>query len=220
MAVAWREFGSYILPDLPQCPRGVAANAAREAAIEFCVATQLCLMRSEPSPIVAGHALYTPDTPDGVVVSSIIKAQIIKRDSDGNNIGVKEIFPVNDLDLGRMGNWEEQKGEARCFRVFEPNRIQLIPAPEVTVPDSLVLEIAVKPSRDAKLCPQFLLDSYGEAIGYGAKRKLAAIPNKTWSNPAMVQFYNSEFRRLINDFRRAQNRAHSRKGLRVRMINT
>lgn len=218
MAVSWREFYSRILPDCPQCPKSIAADKAREAAIDFCTQTQAWIMRSEPSPIVAGHALYTPDTPDGVVVSAIIKGQIIKRDSNGEVIGLMELTPLNDHDLVSLGNWEMQTGEMpNKYRTFEPNRIQLIPAPSVSLNDALVLEIAVKPSHDSKLCPQFLLDSYSDAISNGAKRRLVSTPNKPWTNLSMVSFYNDEFNNQVNKVRRAQYSAHSRKGLRVRM---
>lgn len=216
MAVKWNEFANLIMPDVPGCPRRTVSDAARSAAIEFCEETQLWTLQSARSAIVAAHAIYTPDTPDGAEVAAIIKVQFIKTDSEGNVVGMTELAPVNDSDLVMMGNWEMLKGDIpRQYRTYEPNRVQLIPAPTVTLPETLVMSIAMKPSYGSKLCPQFLLSSHGEAIGYGAKARLAAIPNKTWSNPAMVQFYQQQFKNKINEVRRGQNTAHSRKGLRV-----
>lgn len=217
MAVRWREFQNHILPDMPGCPLGSIQDAARSAAIKFCQATQLWVMTSEENAILADHAIYTPDVPDGVEVSAIIKAHFIQRDAQGNEYSRVELLPLNDSDLARMGNWETLRDRTpRYYRVYEPHRVQLIPAPTETISDSLMMSVAVKPAYNAKFCPQFILSSYAEAIGYGAKAKLAAIPNKTWSNPSMVQFYRGEFQNIINAVKRGQNTAQSRKGLSVR----
>lgn len=217
MAVRWREFQTYILPDMPGCPLSSITAAARSAAIEFCQETQLWIMNSELNAILAGHAIYTPDVPDGVEVAAIIKAQFIQRDMSGNERVRQDLMPLNDSDLVRMGNWETLRDRIPLYyRVYEPHRIQLIPSPTETISDSLVMSVAVKPAYNAKFCPQFILSSHAEAIGYGAKARLAAIPNKTWSNPAMVQFYQGEFQNIINAVKRGQNAAQSRKGLSVR----
>ncbi|GEM_PF-3868363 len=217
MSIKWRDFESFIKPDMPGCPRKTVADAARSAAIEFCKVTQLWRLESELSVIMADHAIYTPDTPDDVEISAIIKVQLIKRNELGEEIGRTELLPLNDSDLSRMGNWESLKDkEPRYYRTHEPNRVQLIPAPTETLMESLVMTIAVKPSYGSKLCPQFLLSSHAEAIGYGAKAQLAAIPNKTWSNPSMVPHYRQEFQSKMNSVTRNQNTANSRKSLRVR----
>ncbi|WP_319764521.1 hypothetical protein [Maridesulfovibrio sp.] len=219
MAVKWKEFESYIKPDMTGCPRKVVADAARRAAIEFCEETQLWEMVSEPSAIIGGHAVYTPDAPDDAEVTAIIKAVFVRRDEQGNELSRTELQPLNDSDLSRMGNWESLKDRApRYYRTYEPARVQLIPAPTETLTDALVMTVAVKPAHNAKTCPQFLLSSHAAAIGFGAKRDLASIPNKTWSNLGKVDSYRREFQNKINMSRRNKNTANSRKSLRVQAI--
>ena len=85
-------------------------------------------------------------------------------------------------------------GSTAPFTSSTRNRVTLVSDPG---PDkALVAEAALKPSRTAKVLPDFLYVEWQDAIAAGARFKLLDMHGAEWHQPQLADKYRLEFERL------------------------
>lgn len=209
--VNWREFLDYVLPDLPKCPRSVAVIAIRDSAIQFCKRTGLWWRQSDMTDIVAGQATYAFQVPTGSSFSGVLHMEY----SAPGQTSATSLTPATYDELSQRSNWRELEGETpREFYGREPGLVTLIPRPTVNQENAIRAEVMLKPSRNSQEGPEFLLENWGDAIGHGAKARLLAMRNRSWSgNP----LYNQQlFDKAVANAKRQVYQSSTRKPLKVR----
>ena len=98
--------------------------------------------------------------------------------------------------------------------VLNRNQIRLVPAP--SVPQSLVILAAVRPTLTATTVPDVLVDRWYDAIISGALSRILLTPGQSYTNIALAQAHGAAFGLEINKARIVLNTSDSRNGTRVR----
>ena len=80
---------------------------------------------------------------------------------------------------------------------------------------AMTYRASLYPTQTAATIPDYVFNTWGEAISLGARERLLKLPNKAWTNEALAQAYGAQFRGLINRARISKLRAATRAGQRV-----
>jgi len=197
MAVLWSSFFPYIQPYLPSCPEVVITEHLREAAAEFCARSRIWRFDIERDSTVATLADYTIDVPDRTVLEDVL------------------VLYLNDTPLTKVtdrGFFLRPNTENGCpthFSIYQDTQVRFYPTPD----DSYPFQGAgvLKPSLTATGVEDFIYETYGRCITYGAIGRIASVPNKEWSDPVMgasymTRFYIDADKAMGRDTRRAANR--------------
>jgi hypothetical protein len=183
----YSNFYEYVLPEVHGCPKGVAKNAIRDAAIEFCDKTQIWTAPSTTTDIKDGYSRYAFDTrTDGAIVTTVAYAAV-----SNNPIELIDAQSLSQL----ASDWRnlESSSPTKCF--MDTNEtIRLVGTPTKDIDDGLYVEVALKPSRTSTECPSFLLENWAEEIAHGALARLKAMVGRVWADGNLVAYHRSEFR--------------------------
>lgn len=63
---------------------------------------------------------------------------------------------------------------------------------------TLWISMFLKPSQNADMLPDILLDQFADALGDGALSTLLLIPNEPFSNPQLAMFYQQKFDAVLD----------------------
>lgn len=183
---AWTDFLVFIEPHCEGVPQPLAVHCLREAAREFCRETHIWTRDDAGNDVQAGEAEYRWAPAGDYVVCGVDLAKLSGSD----------IWPVSEIDLDEcMPDWRTAEAEnPRWFLRPEDGTIRLVPLPTKDHPGGLFVKLALKPSRTAAQCPDFLLEEWGEEIAAGARQRLRLLPGKAWTDPAMAAVDRADFR--------------------------
>lgn len=173
-----------VLPELPGVGQDLAANAIRNAIIEFCFGSWCWRYFMDPMPVLANLNTYELDPPPGAEVAQTLLVKV-----DG-----KELEPTNEDDLTALfPRWQTETGTPRRYLTDDPSQIILAPVPDTKIPNGLVVTVALQPTRTSTTFPTWIWSRYFDALAAGAKARLMAMPGKPWTSPQLFQLYRGQF---------------------------
>lgn len=205
---AWTEFLQGVLPEVGSCPVFVAERAVRDAAIQFLAATKIWQEKQTPYTITAA----TPAFPFILAVANTRVAQIMTAvDVNGDEVQILTAERCDEL----YPKWKTGlSGNIEALTQLDPDNFYVIPQPSSST--TLLLVVALQPTRAATQGPDFLLDDYYDAICNGAKSRLMLMNNASWANPQLAAVNKKFFDDQVTAAMARRNRAFGRAATRVR----
>ena len=193
-----RDFASLVQPVVRLCPAGVTANAVRSAAIEFCRRSQLW-RDTLTGDIVAGNRLVSPATPVDAVVTAAFGVWAYGQE-------------LSSL-VGARANAPGETGNPGFWSVSASGQIELFPAPKESSLGGLVVDAVLAPSRNAASLPDFLYNTYADAISFGAIGEVAGMVGQPWANPQVALYNAGRFKKEIARARISELRGRGQESL-------
>tara|TARA_E500000081_G_scaffold147156_1_gene171049 strand:+ start:747 stop:1376 length:630 start_codon:yes stop_codon:yes gene_type:complete len=198
MAVLWDKFYPYIQPYLPGCPEVVIETHLKEAAADFFARSEIWRFDIDPDFTSASTKDYELDTPTNAVLENIYELllddQCITRISD-RHVNISR-FTTN--------------GKPIYYAIYQDTSVRFYPTPDKKYTFSGIG--VLKPSLAATGVEDWIYETYGRCISYGAISRLAEVPGKEWHNPELAGYYRSKF---DMDADMAKSRDYRRVNLRV-----
>ena len=198
MAVLWDKFYPYIQPYLPGCPEVVIETHLKEAAADFFARSEIWRFDIDPDFTSASTKDYELDTPTNAVLENIYELllddQCIARISD-RHVNISR-FTTN--------------GKPIYYAIYQDTSVRFYPTPDKKYTFSGIG--VLKPSLAATGVEDWVYETYGRCISYGAISRLAEVPGKEWHNPELASYYRSKF---DMDADMAKSRDYRRVNLRV-----
>ncbi len=180
--VTWKSFFPYILPHIDGCPSLLLEQALRSSAIEFCEKSLIWRQPALGVTVYEDEPCYSFGAPEGARVIQATEVYI-------NDMKLMQTS-LHDLTVYEP-EWRFRKSTVPTqYFMNDAQSIQLVGVPTEDIPESLDIYVALKPSRDSKICPEFLLEDWGEVIAAGAMVRLLQMPNKPWSAAVTTTAYN------------------------------
>ncbi len=203
------DFYPEVLPEVDGCPNGLALNALRNAAIEFCEKTLVYSHLHSAISAVAAQAQYPFVPPADTVVIKIMKTWYDE----------KVIYPKDQDELNTLyTDWRNQDGTPFYYTQDDKRNVLLVPYPSALLADALVMRVTLKPSRAALTIIDEIYEEYGEAISSGAKARLMMMEgdNIAWTNRKQAGTYMTLFRETIDETKARVAKSFTRSRQRVR----
>lgn len=205
----------YVSPSVPACPLETQRTAIRDAATEFLAATHIW---REPLPLdftQPGLAEYSldptpiPDTtrpPDDpafvpVRVESVLWVMLAGHHLTGTDRRVS----------ARMRH--DLEGVPQFYWLVHDRMLRLYPTPEGVY--EFYGELAIKPTRDSPVLPEWVVDDWADAITDGVLWRLMRTPQTAWTNMELAVFHR---RRFDREKANAKTRSYRHVQMRVRPI--
>lgn len=212
MSVAWEEFLPEVLLEVDDCPQALAVSAIRNAAITLCKKSRVWREYLDAITVKTGQADYELDQPTDTNIVMVVSARC---GADPNKIDMKGPFSEKHLDRDLPG-WRNYTANIPSVFLFDGTiTMTLVGTPTEDITNGLLVRVALKPTTTASEGPDILLADYHEAIGYGAKARLMAMPEKEWSNPNLSMYYDKLFARACVDAWAKAARGNGTKDLRA-----
>ena len=168
----------------------------REAAIRLCERTR-CWRHTDSFDTVGDEAEIIC-VPPYAALWEIEEARFDNRKLERTRI---------DSDILMLG-----EGMPQSITQFNYNSIPLQPRGRGT----LWLSMFLKPSQDADMLPDILVDQFGTAIGEGALSSLLLLPNEPFTNPQQGMFYLQQFSAVLDRNFAYNTRGQQRAAVRTR----
>lgn len=203
------KFYPYVTVDVPAAAIPSVEVAVRDACIDFCERTLILQVDHDPITAILGEPTYEFSPPDGYLVDKIM--QLWYDDVMLPPVAADYAFQSSYVERG-----ETVKSTPQGYLQKDARTFSLLPSPEKTVRNGIVMRVAIKPTRDATEVDDILFDDYAEVIGWGAKYRLLLSPGKEYTNPEMAQAAKGLFDRGMSRARNRMTRNHTRAQMSVR----
>lgn len=208
MSTRYESFLTEVLPYVPDCPEIVAVNAIRNACIEFCDKSLYWLYNHDPVTTIDNVATYELELPDFTASVAVLDAwhdnlPLVPVGEDT----IKKVYPLN---------WPTLMGAPKYLTQQNPNEVILVPYPQTGIAQGLNMIMAIKPTRDSVDIDDSIYENWAEGIGFGARARIHALPNQSFSDPVAAAKYDALFRIEIGKATVTRNRGLSRAVQRVR----
>ena len=179
MATLWSSFLPYIQPYVPGCPEIIIEAHLQEAAAEFCARSEVWRYDIEQDFTSKGTSDYEIDVPKKAVLENILVLYL-------NGSALSSVSDRH-YDLPSTAT-----SAAPCYySIYQDSQIRFYPTPDKSYNFEGVG--VLKPQLDATGVEDFIFQTHGRCISYGAIAKLAIIPGKEWSNPDIASYYQTKF---------------------------
>jgi hypothetical protein len=198
MAVLWSKFYPYIQPYLPGCPEVVVESHLQEAAADFCMRSEVWRFDIEPDFTSKSTTDYSVDTPKNAILENMLSLYL-----DGTKISA-----VTDRHFDRPST--AATARPNRYSIYQDTQIRFFPTPDQKY--KFEGTGVLKPSLSATGVEDWIFETHGRCISYGAIALLAQIPGKEWSNPDLASFYHAKFAKGATD---AKSRDARRVNLRI-----
>lgn len=199
----YADFLPEVLAFATDCPQPVAINAIRNATIEFCERSLYYTYEVPAVDVVAGTSRYTLTLPTDTTLAHIVDAWVDKRFL--NHAGEDDLRQLYGLD------WRTQVGAPSYITQLDLATVALVPSPDVSVIGGLKVIAALKPTRASLVVSDNIKERWLEVISAGARARIHAIPNMSFSdmNVAMMckAMFNTGIARADIERRRGLVRA-------------
>lgn len=204
--VPYTQWLPYVQVNVPDCPKALIVEAIRQKVIEFCQRSLFLRQELDSFYTVADDNEYDIPTPVDTTIAQLLMLKVNKR----------ELQPKTQDDLEEIyQDWRDQLGEPKYFFLKNTYTAILVPKPMGVYPVRLL--VALKPTQAAQGVDEIIFEEYKDAIKHGALAYLMLMAEKTWSNPNMSAFYQSQFDAAITDSKmRAEKGYALRKTFRVK----
>ena len=180
----------FVLPEVAGCSVPMVERAIREAAIEFCNRSKVWIYVCDPVDLDAGEGRYDIDVP---TQSSLVEIKSVKI--------ANEVDPLSPVTVGYLEenyvNWQTDRGNPRQYTQLTDEEVLLVPIPNSTLTDGLIVTLCLKPSRSSTGFPAWINERYQDAIVAGAKQRLLMMSGVQWSNPMAGAMEKTVFENAI-----------------------
>lgn len=175
----WEDFFPYVMPHVLGCPEPLAEQAIRTAAIEFCKKTLCYTQTMDPITSDGNSTNFDLDLPPKTEVIRLMGVSV-------NGLGDHAIYSTEKgLQLVRLQN--------PGYFVFMSNDRTLNVWPEGLGTQTIVVDLALKPTEDSLGIDSVVISGYMRDIGRGAIADLQMLPNRAWSNPNLAAVNQAMF---------------------------
>ena len=197
--VPYTQWLPYVQVNVPDCPKALIVEAIRQKVIEFCQRSLFLRQELDGFYTVADDNEYDLSPPVDTTIAQLLMLKVNKR----------ELQPKTQDDLEEIyQEWRDQSGEPSYFFLKNTYTAILVPKPMGVYPVRIL--VTLKPTQAAQGVDESIFEEYKDAIKYGALAYLMLMAEKTWSNPNMSAFYQSQFDAAIQEskMRAEQGYAH------------
>ena len=197
--VPYTQWLPYVQVNVPDCPKALIVEAIRQKVIEFCQRSLFLRQELDGFYTVADDNEYDLSPPVDNNIAQLLMLKVNKR----------ELEPKTQDDLEEIyQEWRDQSGEPSYFFLKNTYTAILVPKPMGVYPVRIL--VALKPTQAAQGVDESIFEEYKDAIKHGALAYLMLMAEKTWSNPNMSAFYQSQFDAAIQEskMRAEQGYAH------------
>ena len=186
--VPYTQWLPYVQVNVPDCPKALIVEAIRQKVIEFCQKSLFVRQELDGFYTVADDNEYDLTSPVDTTIAQLLMLKVNKR----------ELEPKTQDDMEEIyQEWRDQSGEPQYFFLKNTNTAILVPKPIGVYPVRIL--VALKPTQAAQGVDESIFEEYKDAIKHGALAYLMLMAEKTWSNPNMSAFYQSQFDAAITD---------------------
>lgn len=201
MAKLWASFFPYVQPYVPGCPEIVLTSHLQEAAAKFLARSEVWRFDIEPDFTSKNTSDYEIDVPRNTVLENILTLYVDDC----------EIRAVSDRHVDRTS--KAARSRPLYYSIYQDTQIRFFPTPDkkYTFEGKGVL----KTSLSATGVEDWIYETFGRCISYGAIAMLTGIPGKEWSNPELSLYYQMKFDK---DADAAKSRDARRVNLRIAPI--
>ncbi|MGH1372983.1 MAG: hypothetical protein ACRBBW_13165 [Cellvibrionaceae bacterium] len=184
MSTPLKKFRSEVLTDVSGVPGSLIDRHILRAAIEFCDYTLTWrekFIQTTDEGVM--QCLLTPDEGSRVVT-------VLYVGDDGVKVAPATESRLDDT----MTGWRDADNDsasAQYYFLEDRETLSLVLTPDAE--RSVEVVACLKPTQDATELHDDLYEDHIEALGYGAKARLFAMPAKPWSNPELAMYFKKQF---------------------------
>jgi hypothetical protein len=189
MTTPWTSYLPNVLPEVEACPLPLATWAIRDAVIRFCTESEIWQETQAPYTVTSTPVLIAFVVTAGSRVSRIVEAQISSREL--------AVIAPETADRLFYGWRNGVVARPEAVSQVQTDKFSVIPQP--TSSSSLILTVALQPTRDSIDGPDFLFADYYETICAKAKATLMLMAGAKWSNPQQAAVYTMMFGKDARD---------------------
>lgn len=192
-----------ITPITPGVPQPVIVQHVRDSAIEACERTLAWRYEQDAITLTPGVYQYDYEVPDQSEVVGVFHSAI-----SGSALAPVSLEQL----LGQYPDWPNTATDARgnpsLVAQYDPDHFVLAPVPDTpTTPYQIKMILALRPTMDATGMDQTAFDELEPLIVDGALKRLLSIPNQSWTNGDLADYYA---RQVV--FKTASRRAKANHG--------
>lgn len=195
----------FVMPKTPHLAVDVARMELRQAAVRFCRRSGFDRRTLPAFSTVVGEPFYALTAPEGTAISKGLRVVL-----DGELPGLDPLRPDE-----VPADAATRTGIPQQFCVLDGGtRLQLIDAPAAI--HSVVVTVAVEPSKSATDIADVLADRWGEEIACGALEALLVMPKMPWTDTGTAAYYKSRFDAAVSEARDEADKGFTRAPTRTR----
>lgn len=187
---SFESFMKDVLPYVPGCPDTVVENALRASSIELCEKAAVYTRELDPISTVAGIHEYEFGQPVGTKVDKILWAI-----HDGEDL---EAISPRGLE-SQNPKWRDNTSTPKHFIQQTPDIFWLVPVPDTTKSNAVILNVSLKPSRTSNNISTQIADDYRDGIIFGALYRLLRMPARDWSDANAARDYAGLFAGTVQE---------------------
>lgn len=203
------ELVNEIAPHVLGCPPTSIIAAARKAALELCRDGYAWMVDLDPIDVVADIDAYEAISPfpEGRVFTVL---RVIHNDAELPGI-------TWDMLIRRNPTHPDIAVHATpaMYSIQNSQWISLFPVPDTSITGGLRVHATLVPVSDSVGIERRVMDDYEDAIIRGALHRLLIMPNKTWTDIKLSDFYGRKFKHDVSQCRARVNKGLMNKSLRV-----
>lgn len=199
----WSKFYPYLQPYLPGCPEIVMESHLQEAASKFLERSEIWRFEVEKDYAVNKVADYPIQLPSNEAILENVYELIL----DG-----RPMSRVTDkhLDTSQFNG----TGCPSFYAIYQDTSIRFYPTPDKRY--AFRGWGVLKTKLTATGVEDWIFESHGRCISYGAIAHLTSVPGKEWSNMELSMYYRQKFAKEIDD---AKSREYRRVRTRIQFQN-
>lgn len=186
----------YVLPEVPSCPRDMALQQIRLAAIELCSRTLVWTEQQDAITTVIGQDTYSLNLDEGQEIAKLLNVWV----------GATEIEVVT----ASEGRRRKQTNSGReC--AYSSNRQDIVMHPTPTVVGTLIVAAALKPSIDAEDLDDDVFSQHINDVAHGALAGLMAMNKTDWNNPDAAREHRATFNSRVSTLAIRRGRGYGKR---------
>lgn len=181
----WDDFLPLIRPYLPSCPDITIKQYLAIVAADFFTRTHL--WREDIDPIFVAPGVYEYDLDAEALVEDVISVTADNRE-------------LTHTDMRLIPNDQRYAtGRPRQYWIHSDNTIRLHPIPDEKI--TLKLAAVLRPSRTGLGVQDWIFEMWADAIVAGTVDRIAGLPGKDWTDPALAEHNRRHYERSIDNAR-------------------
>lgn len=192
--VSYDVFLPEVMPYMQDVPSIVAAQAVKNACIEFCTETRYLQTDLDPIAALANTSQYDLDADTGYVVVDVMQAWF----------GSTLLIPKSTEQLSqiyRNTDWRTVTGNPYYFFREKATQVTLVPKPQTTEANKINIRVAVAPTRASSTVDSEIYERFLEQVAWGARARLYNTPGQPYANPKLALEYTKRFNDAMAEVR-------------------
>jgi len=199
VATKLTSFASRVTPHVLGCPDPAVEEAIRDSCIEFCERSLYIQDTLDPVDTVAGQIDYDLEPPSDTLVAKIMRAWY--KDVRLGAFST-DVLTSPDIYSPTYAGFSGESGEPATLFQKDEATFTVLPAPSLSETAVLTVRVALKPTRTCSYVNDTLYNTWADTVACGARARLMAMPNQSWSNIQLSLHYRTLFEQGVNRARR------------------